>query len=280
MNKPNPTEDKHAQKDLTETLVLQAEFAILLNEQLDAVDYPSSPKRAAHLSETFGVAKTQAYKLLKGMATPSFSNFVSLRKMGISIDQMLDLLIGNELDLVDLHIQEQVVRANLEFTQEDGCAQVMACPFGIQNSFELRVVSPWEKPLGARPISGLSFPKRTTLAIIEDNSVELEMLGRSTAARFHTTLFSSAAAFFARPIDKFEVILLDWNLPDSTGSDVIHNIRQQSQAPIFILTGDDNATDAIVKVMNEKTIHHVAKPTNIKILIKRLSDAAGPRFRL
>jgi len=57
------------------------------------------------------------------------------------------------------------------------------------------------------------------------------------------------------------------------GSDVIVAIRRQSKVPIFIMTGDDAATDAIIKIMADKSIHHVSKPTNIKILNKRLADS-------
>ena len=280
MDKSNPELGRHMQEDAAETLALQGEFAHFLNEQLDDINYPASPKRATQLSETFGVSKTQAYKLLKGMAAPSLSNLLSLRKMGVSINQMLDLLARDDLELVDLHIQGHVISTSLQFTREDGSTQMMAVPREDQKGVDLCVVPPGKKPTGAKPISGMSFPKRTTLAIIEDNHVELEMLGKSTATKFRVEMFPDASAFFRHPIEKFDVILLDWNLPDASGAEVVRKIRAQSKAAIFILTGDDGAADGIVKVMSDKTIHHVAKPTNIKILIKRLSDAAGPRFRL
>ena len=200
--------------------------------------------------------------------------------MGVSINQMLDLLARDDLELVDLHIQGHVISTSLQFTREDGSTQVMAVPREDQKGVDICVVPPGKKPTGAKPISGMSFPKRTTLAIIEDNHVELEMLGKSTATKFRVEMFPDASAFFRHPIEKFDVILLDWNLPDASGAEVVRKIRAQSKAAIFILTGDDGAADGIVKVMSDKTIHHVAKPTNIKILIKRLSDAAGPRFRL
>jgi CheY-like chemotaxis protein len=258
------------------TAALQVEFAHLLGDQLDKIDFPASPMRAATLSTTFNVAKTQAYKLLKGMAFPSLSNFVTLRKMGVSMDEMLDRLVGQDQDLTDLYIKDQIVPSSIRYAKDETSSQVVVVPREGGSGFDLCVVGPGEKvPEGAKRIHGLTFSKRISLAIIEDNPVELEMLGKSTSENFRTGLFSTARSFFNESIAGYDIILLDWNLPDMKGPDVVKSIRSQSRAPIFILTGDDGATDAIIDVMTDKTVHHVSKPTNIKILIKRLTDAAN-----
>lgn len=262
--------------DTTASADMQIEFARLLGDQLDNVDFPASPMRAATLSTTCNVAKTQAYKLLKGMAFPSLANFVTLRKLGVSMDEMLDLLIGADKDLTELHIGNHAVHTTIKYLKAGSTSQVVALPRADSNGVDLCVVMPGMKvPAGAKPIGAITFPKQISLAIIEDNKAELQELGESMSRDFRPVMFSTAKSFFKQPIANYDLILLDWNLPDMTGTAIVERIRSQTNAPIFIVTGDDGATDAIISVMNDKTIHHVSKPTNIKILIKRLIDAVS-----
>lgn len=268
---------KNTKTEAAQQADIQLEFAQLLGEQLDKIEFPSSPLRATGLSSTLGVAKTQAYKLLKGMAFPSLSNFLTLRKMGVSVDDMLDMMDKRDLETTDLYIGSQMVPAAIRYSKRDSGSQVMVISRKGSDALELKVVAPGaQAQTGAKPIDGLTFPRRVTLAIIEDNAAELMALKEGTSEAFRSVGFANAKSFFKQPVETFDLILMDWNLPDMSGLEVIEKIRSQSKAPIFIITGDDGATDDIVNAMSE-TIHHVAKPTNIKILNKRLTDAAKVR---
>ena len=204
------------QKDLTMAATLQIEFAKLLGERLDHINYPQSPYRGQSLSETLSVAKTQAYKLLKGMAFPSLANLVTLRKMGLSMDEMLDALAGGTDELTELYIEGQMIQSQIRYSKLDGTVQVVVAPRSVGNGLELCVVQAGHNPpAGAKPVYSLIFPKRFALAVIEDNPEELELLNRGASTMFKTVAFSNAKNFLKHSIDKFDSDTTVFMLPPS-----------------------------------------------------------------
>ncbi len=249
------------------------EFADRLGSQLDRIGFPANPKRAAAFSERLGIPKTQAYKLLRGMAFPNLAGFIALKRMGISIDDILNSMGHIHLDLTKLVIGEQSVEAAVTLSAEDrGRVFVLERPDGRSN---LLVLADGEKaPGNAQPVASLSFPQRRRLAIIEDNPQELAMLTAGMQGTFAAQALATAAQLFQQEVSDFDVFLLDWNLPDMPGREVVRQLRERTSAPIFILTGDMGAsTDILDAMSSDPTVRLITKPTNVELINITLVNA-------
>lgn len=74
------------------------------------------------------------------------------------------------------------------------------------------------------------------------------------------------------PKEKFDVLVLDWNLPDTTGFDELNWLREKlaSETPvIFITSRDDEAS--IIEALNHGADDFLAKPVNRQIAMARIN---------
>jgi len=68
---------------------------------------------------------------------------------------------------------------------------------------------------------------------------------------------------------KFDLIILDWMLPDIDGLDVLRQIRQQHATPILMLTARADDTDRVVG-LEVGADDYLTKPFNMRELIARI----------
>ena len=144
------------------------------------------------------------------------------------------------------------------------------------NGYKLIAVKSGTKPSrDAIPIREIKFDTYDRIAIIEDDSDVLEMLDSSMSSVFLTAPFPCAKRFLDELTeqDTFKAILMDWRLPDMTGEDLIARIRQKTNAPIYILTGDTTAAKSIERALSYRDIYYAAKPIGMDLLMKLLSNA-------
>lgn len=66
-------------------------------------------------------------------------------------------------------------------------------------------------------------------------------------------------------------ILLDLGLPDITGFDVLHQIRQTSDTPVIVLTVRSSEED-VLKAIQGKANAFIVKPFRQNDLMKRVGD--------
>jgi len=70
---------------------------------------------------------------------------------------------------------------------------------------------------------------------------------------------------------KPNLILLDLNLPDMNGNDVITSIRSWTQTPIIVLTARSTSEDAVT-ALNLGADDYVTKPFNMSVLEARINS--------
>lgn len=112
------------------------------------------------------------------------------------------------------------------------------------------------------------------IAILEDDPTQSEMLRwvlESSGHRCH--LFDTVKSFqSAMYRESFDLIVLDWMLPDGNGNDIVNWIRQvlNNKAPVLFITSK-NDEENIVDALNAGADDYMIKPIRRGELVARVS---------
>jgi len=102
------------------------------------------------------------------------------------------------------------------------------------------------------------------LLIIDDDVDQRDLTREVLEDRFGSECaigVGSGAEAVTQPLSDFDLILCDWNLPDTNGLELLEKIRQRCETPVIMVTGENvsefaaeairrGATDYVVKVEN------------------------------
>ena len=119
------------------------------------------------------------------------------------------------------------------------------------------------------------------IAIAEDDEDQLSLLELWLTQRGHSSKgFGTAAAFLdALKKERFDLLLVDWMLPDGTGADLLAWVRQNLgwDVPVVVVTArDDEAT--VCAALAAGADDYVVKPAKQAELLARI-DAVARRSR-
>jgi PAS domain S-box-containing protein len=159
---------------------------------------------------------------------------------------------------------------------------------GTGSTFELRLTrcEPEAAPVArAAPQAVRDGPATCRVLYVEDNVSNLELI-EEVLVDDGIEIIAAATGRLAldiAPGARADVILLDINLPDMTGEQVLHGLRgcpQTAETPVIVLTAD--ARYATRRRMLELGASaHLTKPIDIDLLKSALAnvclDRAGPR---
>ncbi len=111
------------------------------------------------------------------------------------------------------------------------------------------------------------------IAILEDDPSQMELVVHwLQLAGHHAHAFERGAALLrALELDSFDALLLDWNIPDISGLEVLKRVRQQLRSPIpviFITARTDEAD--VVSALRQGADGYVVKPMRRMELLARL----------
>ncbi len=115
------------------------------------------------------------------------------------------------------------------------------------------------------------------IAILEDDPDQRALLELWVSSGQHTSRgFGMAAEFIeGAKKERFDLLLIDWMLPDGTGADVLQWVRQNLgwDIPVVVVTArDDEAT--VVSALKMGADDYVVKPPKPMELLARLENVA------
>lgn len=114
------------------------------------------------------------------------------------------------------------------------------------------------------------------LGIVEDDPAQRELLLALVEDGGHTTRgFDSVSAFQeGLKRESFDLLLLDWMLPDGTGGDVLRWLRQNQgwQLPVIVVTAQEDE-DTVVAALQAGADDYIVKPPKPLELLARVGAA-------
>jgi len=117
------------------------------------------------------------------------------------------------------------------------------------------------------------------IAILEDDPSQLELLSHwLKLAGHHAHTFEQGSPLLRiLEHESFDALLLDWNVPDVSGIEVLRQVRQQLRSSIPVLFGTArNAEEDIVAALRAGADDYLVKPLRRLELLARL-DAVTKR---
>src|SRR5262245_6089967 len=113
------------------------------------------------------------------------------------------------------------------------------------------------------------------IAILEDDASQLELFSQwLTVAGHRSASFERGEAFLnAIQQEQFEMLILDWNLPDTTGIDILRRVRQNSKVPVLFCTARGDQDD-VVKALRAGADDYLIKPLRHLELLARIESVA------
>ncbi|MGA0571811.1 response regulator transcription factor [Variovorax sp. VNK109] len=111
------------------------------------------------------------------------------------------------------------------------------------------------------------------IAILDDDPAQLDLLQHTVKALGHDPhAFNNGQALMrALARDTFDMMVLDWELPDTTGITIVKWVRMQQGAtfPILFVTQRSQESD-IIEGLNAGADDYMIKPVRVAELIARL----------
>ena len=101
------------------------------------------------------------------------------------------------------------------------------------------------------------------LLLLEDDLALSQGIGFALKDIQLTRCATLAQAREALAAENFQLLILDVNLPDGSGLDLLAQIRQTSQVPVILLTANDMETD-IVTGLESGADDYITKPFSLR----------------
>ncbi|WP_191002299.1 MULTISPECIES: response regulator transcription factor [Cupriavidus] len=117
---------------------------------------------------------------------------------------------------------------------------------------------------------------RLYIALLEDDAVQASMISRWLNGANHDVATFSTGRAFIRTLqtEKFDVLILDWMLPDMSGIDVLAwaRMRHHRATPVIILTQKNEGRD-VATALRSGADDFVRKPVDRDELLARIESA-------
>jgi DNA-binding response OmpR family regulator len=122
-----------------------------------------------------------------------------------------------------------------------------------------------------------SAPTHRTMriAVLDDDPAQTDFACQTLSAAGHVCHPFSAGSVLVKHLrrETFDLLLLDWNVPDMAGDEVLRWVRQSlsERLPVLFMTSRSRETD-ITSMLNLGADDYVVKPVSAALLLARVSS--------
>lgn len=112
------------------------------------------------------------------------------------------------------------------------------------------------------------------IAFLEDDLAQAEVIQSWLHAAGHSCRHFGKANLFLRDFrrESYDLLILDWELPESSGIEVLRDVRAQGdwRVPVLFMTNRDSESD-IVQALAEGADDYMTKPVSREITLARIN---------
>lgn len=94
------------------------------------------------------------------------------------------------------------------------------------------------------------------LLVIEDDADQRELIGETLEHHFGAGTVvgvDSMGAALAQPLEAFDLILSDYNLPDGNGLQLLEQVKRRCATPLILVTGENVGQTAAAAIRQGAT---------------------------
>jgi DNA-binding response OmpR family regulator len=120
------------------------------------------------------------------------------------------------------------------------------------------------------------------IAVLDDDPAQADFVCQTLSAEGHVchAFAESRALVKQMRRQSFDLLVLDWNLPDMPGDEVLHWVRQSvsDQLPVLFMTSRSRETD-ISSMLNTGADDYIVKPVSADLLVARVGSLLRRAYR-
>jgi DNA-binding response OmpR family regulator len=121
------------------------------------------------------------------------------------------------------------------------------------------------------------------IAVLEDDPAQTEFVCQTLTAAGHACHAYAKGAELVRQLrrETFDLLVLDWNVPDMPGDEVLRWVRQSLSArlPVLFMTNRSREAD-IALMLNNGADDYIVKPVSAPVLLARVGSLLRRAYQL
>lgn len=121
------------------------------------------------------------------------------------------------------------------------------------------------------------------IAVLDDDPAQTDFICQTLSAAGHACHAFSKGGELVKQLRRqtFDLLVLDWNVPDMAGDQVLHWVRQSlsSRLPVLFMTNRSRETD-IASMLNSGADDYVVKPVSEPVLIARVGSLLRRAYQM
>ncbi len=121
------------------------------------------------------------------------------------------------------------------------------------------------------------------IAVLEDDPAQAEFVCQALGEAGHTCHVFAKGNDLVRQLrrETFDLLVLDWNVPDMSGDEVLYWVRQSlsTRLPVLFMTSRSHEAD-IVLMLNSGADDYVVKPVSAAVLVARVGSLLRRAYQL
>jgi DNA-binding response OmpR family regulator len=121
------------------------------------------------------------------------------------------------------------------------------------------------------------------IAVLDDDPAQTDFVCQTLTAAGHTCYAFAKGGELVRQLrrETFDLLVLDWNVPDMAGDEVLRWVRQSlsTRLPVLFMTSRSREAD-IAQMLNSGADDYVVKPVSAMVLMARVGSLLRRAYQL